>query len=67
MLTRTAFALVLILATASGSLAATKHHNAPAPAVAAPIQNAYGPSNPGTDPDPAIRFELQRDWSHGRY
>jgi hypothetical protein len=67
MLTKTAFGLALVLATVTGSLAATKPH-ASAQA-AAPVQNVYSPSgtNLGTDPNPAIRFDLQRDWSHGRY
>jgi hypothetical protein len=68
MLTRTAFGLALILAAASGALAATKPH-APAPA-AAPVQNVYSSSSGsyvGTDPDASIRFELNRDATHGRY
>jgi hypothetical protein len=66
MLTKTAFGLALILATASGSLAATKPH---ATAPASTVHNVYSPSgaNLGTDPDPSIRFNLIRDWSHGRY
>jgi hypothetical protein len=67
MLTKTAFGLALVLATVTGSLAATKPH-ASAQA-AASVQSVYSPSgtNLGTDPNPAIRFDLQRDWSHGRY
>jgi hypothetical protein len=68
MLTKTAFGLALVLATVTGSLAATKPH-ASAQA-AAPVRNVYSPSganNYGTDPDPTVRFDLQRDWSHGRY
>jgi hypothetical protein len=66
MLTRTAFGLALILATASGSLAATRHHPIAPPA---PQQNIYNPYGPYivTDPDPSIRYEMSRDWSHGRY
>jgi hypothetical protein len=67
MLTKTAFGLALVLATVTGSLAATKPH-APA-AAAATVQNVYSPSgtNLGTDPDANVRLNLQRDWSHGRY
>jgi hypothetical protein len=67
MLTKTAFGLALVLATVTGSLAATKPHaSAQAPAS---VQNIYSPSgtNLGTDPDPNVRLNLQRDWSHGRY
>jgi hypothetical protein len=67
MLTRTAIGLALVVATASGSLAATRH---PTPAPAAPAaQNVYNPygANIGSDPDRNIRFNLQRDWTHGRY
>ena len=63
MLTRTAIGLAVILATASGSLAATRLH-------AVPVQgayNSYGSNVVRTDPDPAVRFDLTRDWSHGRY
>jgi hypothetical protein len=66
MLSKTAFGLALILATASGALAATKPH---ATAPAATTHGAYTSSGSylGTDPDPNVRFSLQRDWSHGRY
>jgi hypothetical protein len=66
MLTKTAFGLTLILATASGSLAATKPH---ATAPAGTAHNVYSPSgtNLGTDPDSNVRLNLIRDWSHGRY
>ncbi len=66
MFTKTAFGLAIILATASGALAATKTHNI------APRQNAYtNVYNPagarvGTDPDLNVRFELNRDWGRGR-
>jgi hypothetical protein len=71
MFTKSAFALAIILATASGALAATKHPNITA------LQNAYNSAvvttvyNPagayvGTDPDPAVRFELRRDWGRGQ-
>jgi hypothetical protein len=66
MFTKTAFGLAIILATASGALAATKTHNI------APGHNAYsnGYSNNGayvgTDPDLNVRFELNRDWGRGQ-
>jgi hypothetical protein len=67
MLTKTVFGLALVLA-ASGSLAATKPHASAVPA-AATVNNVYNPSGAyvGTDPDASVRFNLQRDWSHGRY
>jgi len=66
MFSKTAFALAIMLATASGALAATKTHNT------VPAQNAYGNGYNaagdyvGTDPDLTIRFELNRDWGRGR-
>jgi hypothetical protein len=64
MLTRTAIGLALILATASGSLAATRPHSA---APVGHVQNVYNPSGATvTDPDPNVRLNLQRDWDHGR-
>ena len=66
MFTKTAFGLALILATASGALAATKSHNAAA------NHNGYtaGYSNTGTyvgtDPDLNVRFELNRDTGRGQ-
>jgi hypothetical protein len=66
MLTKTGFALAVILATASHSLAATKPHASAPVATAHNVYNPYG-ANIGTDPDPSIRFNLIRDWSHGRY
>jgi hypothetical protein len=66
MFTKTAFGLAIILATASGALAATKTHNI------APGHNAYsnGYSNNGayvgTDPDLNVRFELNRDSGRGQ-
>jgi hypothetical protein len=66
MFSKTAFGLAIILATASGALAATKTHNIPA------SHNAYtaGYSNTGayvgTDPDLSVRFELNRDSARGR-
>jgi len=66
MFSKTAFGLAIILATASGALAATKTHNI------APGHNAYsnGYSNNGayvgTDPDLNVRFELNRDSGRGQ-
>ena len=66
MFSKTAFALAIVLATASGALAATKNHTI------TPTQNAYcngynaAGDYVGTDPDLGIRFELNRDWGRGR-
>ncbi len=66
MFTKTAFGLAIILATASGALAATKTHNT------VPSHNGYttGYSNVGTyvgtDPDLNVRFELNRDLGRGQ-
>ena len=66
MFSKTAFGLAIILATASGALAATKTHNI------APSHNGYtnGYSNAGTyvgtDPDLNVRFELNRDTGRGQ-
>jgi hypothetical protein len=66
MFTKTAFGLAIILATASGALAATKTHNiAPAHNMYSNGYNAAG-AYVGTDPDLNVRFELNRDWDHGR-
>jgi hypothetical protein len=65
MLAKTSFALALVLATASASLAAPKHHT-PTPVTSA--QTVYNPAGAAvTDPDATVRFDLKRDWSHGRY
>jgi hypothetical protein len=66
MFTKAALGLAIIVATASGALAATNNHNV------APGRDAYSVYNPnggyvGTDPDLNIRFELNRDWANGRY
>ena len=66
MFTKIASGLAIIVATASGALAATKtHHIAPSHSVYA---NAYNPGGAyvGTDPDLNVRFELNRDWARGR-
>jgi hypothetical protein len=61
MFTKAILGLAVILATASGALAATKRHSV--------ATNAYGAysrdaSYIGTDPDRNIRFELNRDRTH---
>ena len=71
MFTKVTFALALVFATASGALAATKHPNTAALKNAynsAAAATVYNPSGPyvGTDPDAAVRFELQRDWGRGQ-
>ncbi len=62
MFTKTTFALAFVLAAASGALAATK-------------QQSFQPRNDvydahgvyvGSDPDANVRFELRRDWDHGK-
>jgi hypothetical protein len=66
MFSKTAFALAIMLATASGAFAATKTHNAtPAPIGYGNGYNAVG-DYVGTDPDLTVRFELNRDIGHGR-
>jgi len=62
MFTKTVFGLALMLATASGALAATKTHNI------APSPNGYNAAGAyvGTDPDLNVRFELNRDWGRGQ-
>jgi hypothetical protein len=64
MLSRTAIGLAVVLATASGSLAATK----PRVATTYQYQNDYSPYGGyvRTDPDRNVRLNLQRDWDHGR-
>ena len=60
MLTKTASALAIVLATASGSLAAT---HTPAVGSSQSVYNSTG-AYVGTDPDRGIRFELNRDAGH---
>ena len=62
MFTKALFALAIVLATASGGLAATKTQNA-----IAPSYNVYNPRGAyvGADPDPSVRFEVRRDWARG--
>jgi len=56
MFTKTTFALAIVLGTAVGALAATKH-----PSVA-PKQDVYdvGGKYVGSDPDAGVRFILRR-------
>jgi hypothetical protein len=65
MFSKTAFGLAIILATASGALAAPKTHSIAATQV---YTNVYNPSGAyvGTDPDLNVRFELNRDWGRGQ-
>jgi hypothetical protein len=67
MFTKTAFGLAIILATASGALAATKTHDSIAPSHPA-YSSGYNATGAyvGTDPDLNVRFELNRDWDRGR-
>jgi hypothetical protein len=64
MLSKIASGLAIILATASGALAATKtqdvtlNHGV--------YTNAPSGAYVGTDPDRNVRFELNRDWARGR-
>jgi len=66
MFSKTAFGLAIILATASGALAAPKTQSiAPSHTV---YTNVFNPSGAyvGTDPDLNVRFELNRDWGRGQ-
>jgi hypothetical protein len=65
MFTKATFGLAVILATASGTLAATKTHNAPVNRDVYSVYNHEG-AYVGTDPDLNVRFELNRDWTRGR-
>jgi hypothetical protein len=62
MFTKTTFALAFVLATASGALAATKQQSFQPP------NDVYNPHGAyvGADPDANVRFELRRDWDHGK-
>ncbi len=62
MFTKTTFALALVLATASGALAATKQQSS---ATRNDVYDARG-VYVGSDPDANVRFELRRDWDHGK-
>jgi hypothetical protein len=63
MFTKTTFALVFALTTASGALAATKQQSI-APSDGYTVYNPAG-AYVGTDPDLNIRFELNRDRDRG--
>jgi hypothetical protein len=62
MFTKTTFALALVLATASGALAATKQQSFQPRNEVYDVRGAYV----GSDPDANVRFELRRDWDHGK-
>jgi hypothetical protein len=65
MFTKTAFGLAVMLAIASGALAATNNHdNTPTHTV---YTNVYNPSGAyiGTDPDLNVHLGLKRDWGAG--
>ena len=64
MFTKATLGLAVILATASGALAATKTHNVPASHDAYTVYNPAG-AYVGSDPDINVRFELNRDWGRG--
>jgi hypothetical protein len=65
MFTKTAFGLAIILATASGVLAATKTDNIdPSHATYTNVYNPFG-ADVGTDPDLNVRLGLKRDWGAG--
>jgi hypothetical protein len=70
MFAKVAFGLAVVLATASGAVAATKTQIAPSPHV----QGAYSPTGGcarwfswpcglSREPDAHVRFELNRDWA----
>jgi hypothetical protein len=62
MFNRAAFGIALILATASGALAATKTHNVtPSHEVYYTVYNPAG-AYVGSDPNTNVRFELNRAW-----
>jgi mannose/cellobiose epimerase-like protein (N-acyl-D-glucosamine 2-epimerase family) len=62
MFTKSTFALAFVLAAASGALAATKQQSFQ------PRNDAYDARGNyvGSDPDANVRFELRRDWDHGK-
>jgi hypothetical protein len=65
MFTKATLGLAVILATASGALAATKTHTI---APSHDVYTVYTPNGAyvGTDPDLNVRYELNRDWVRGR-
>jgi hypothetical protein len=62
MFTKTTFALAFVLAAASGALAATKQQSFQPRNDVYDARGAYV----GSDPDANVRFELRRDWDHGK-
>jgi hypothetical protein len=64
MFTKTALGLAIILATASGGLAATKTNIDPSHAAYTNVYNPFG-AYVGTDPDLNVRLGLKRDWGAG--
>jgi hypothetical protein len=66
MIAKATLGLAIIIATASGALAATKSN---AVAAGHEVYSVYNPSGAyvGTDPDLNIRFQLNRDWAHSKY
>jgi hypothetical protein len=61
MFAKATFALAFVLATASGTLAATKQQSFE------PRNDVYDARGTyvGSDPDAGIRFEMRRDWGRG--
>ena len=65
MFTKATLGIAVILATASGALAARKTQNvAPSHDVYYTVYNPAG-AYVGSDPDINVRFELNRDWGRG--
>jgi len=62
MFPKTTFALALVLATASGALAATKQQSFQP---RNDVYDAHG-AYVGADPDANVRFELRRDSDRGK-
>ena len=67
MFAKSVFALAVILATASGALAAKKNQSIDVYGSVG-AANVYNPAGAyaGADPDPSVRFELRRDWGRGQ-
>jgi hypothetical protein len=66
MFAKVAFGMAVVLATASGALATTRTSGVAPTHDPRSVYTPYG-GYVGTDPDVNIRFELNRDWAHGRY
>ena len=64
MFTKTALGLAIIIATASGALAATKTDTDPSHPAYTNVYNPFG-ADVGTDPDLNVRLGLKRDWGAG--